>query len=207
LIAPLTAVVVHALTLLLQVGPAQALPEILVEQRLAAELGATVGDTVLVRPLASDATPRPFLIAGIHQRPADPNRIARNELEAVFHLPDLEALLGLDDRVDRFALALRPVSDPRAAGAWIEGLAFGTQAIPTADLARQASTTFEVVSRFHDAIGIITMFASSIFLLCLMVIRVDERRAQVRTMGLIGISSTASRWASVSRACRWTWPR
>jgi putative ABC transport system permease protein len=90
--------------------------------------------------------------------------------------------------VDRFALALRPGSDPRAAGAWIEGLAFGTQAIPTADLARQASTTFEVVSRFHDAIGIITMFASSIFLLCLMVIRVDERRAQVRTMGLIGIS-------------------
>src|SRR5690606_21052471 len=45
-----------------------------------------------------------------------------------------------------------------------------------------------VVSRFHDAIGLVTLLASGIFLLCLMVIRVDERRADVRTLRLVGIS-------------------
>ncbi len=164
------------------------LPSLLLERRLAAELSVGVGDTVTVRSIDANAAEGAFVVAGIHERPADPNRIARNEFEAVFHLPDLEKLLDLDDQVDRFAIVLRPGADARAVGDWVEGLAFGTQAMPTAELANQASTTFEVVSRFHDAIGLITMLASSIFLLCLMIIRVDERRPVVRTMGLIGIS-------------------
>ena len=57
-----------------------------------------------------------------------------------------------------------------------------------AELAGRTSTTFRVISRFHDAIGFVTLLASGIFLLCLMIIRVDERRSDVRTMRLIGIS-------------------
>lgn len=180
--------------LLLSLSPLQgaaqvpALPTVLLERRLATELSVEVGDTVTARSIEEGAAVATFVVGGIHERPADPNRIARNEFEAIFHLPDLEALLGLDDQVDRFAIALRPGADSEKTADWVEGLAYGTQGMPTAELANQASTTFEVVSRFHDAIGLVTMLASSIFLLCLMVIRVDERRAEVRTMGLIGIS-------------------
>lgn len=168
--------------------PPQQVPALLLETRLAAELGVTVGDTVTVTSIEEGSPVGTFVVGGIHERPADPNRITRNEFEAIFHLPDLEMLLGLDDQVDRFAIVLRPGADPEATADWVEGLAYGTQGMPTAELADRASTTFEVVSRFHDAIGFVTMLASSIFLLCLMVIRVDERRAEVRTMGLIGIS-------------------
>jgi putative ABC transport system permease protein len=168
--------------------PQGAVPEILVERRLAREASLAPGDTVRVRALASEEAPRPFVVAGVFERPADPSRIARNELEVRFHLPDLEALLPLHDRVDRFAVVLAPGADPEAAARWIESIAFGTRAYGSARLAEEASATFLVISRFHDAIGIVTILASGVFLLCVMIIRVDERRGDVRTLRLVGIS-------------------
>ncbi|MEP6549716.1 MAG: FtsX-like permease family protein, partial [Gemmatimonadales bacterium] len=50
------------------------------------------------------------------------------------------------------------------------------------------SRTFQVVSRFHRAIGIITIVASSVFLLCIMVLKVDERRRDIAALRLMGIS-------------------
>ena len=44
------------------------------------------------------------------------------------------------------------------------------------------------------------MLASSIFLLCLMVIRVDERRPDIRTMRLVGISRRTIFLAVVTEA-------
>jgi putative ABC transport system permease protein len=163
------------------------LPGILVERRLAERLPAAVGDTVHVRALAGDAGTRPFVIAGVFERSGDPSRIARNDLEVRFHLADLEALLPGHDRVDRFAVALAPGSDPDAAARWIEGIALGARAVGSAALADASSATFRVVSRFHDAIGVVTLLASSIFLLCVMVIRVDERRRDMGVLRLIGI--------------------
>jgi putative ABC transport system permease protein len=168
--------------------PPHVLPEILVERRLAQEAAVGVGDTVRVRALASEAAARPFVVAGVFERAADPSRIARNELEVRFHLPDLEALLPFHDRVDRFAVILAPGADADSAARWIESIAFGTRAYGSRRLAEEASATFLVVSRFHDAIGIVTILASAIFLLCVMIIRVDERRADVGTLRLVGIS-------------------
>jgi putative ABC transport system permease protein len=45
------------------------------------------------------------------------------------------------------------------------------------------------VSRFHRAIGIITVVASAIFLLCIMLLKVDERRRDVAALRLMGISA------------------
>ena len=42
-------------------------------------------------------------------------------------------------------------------------------------------------SRFHDAIGVVTVLASGIFLLCVMIIRVDERRRDMGVLRLIGV--------------------
>lgn len=164
------------------------LPELLVERRLAEGVPLAVGDTVRVRALAGDDAPRPFVVAGVFERPADPNRIARNEYEVRFHLPDLQALLPAGDRVDRFAVVLAPGASPDSAARWIEGLAFGTRAFGSRDLAERTSATFAVVSRFHRAIGIVTIGASAIFLLCVMIIRVDERRRDMGVLRLIGVA-------------------
>ncbi|MBW3572304.1 MAG: FtsX-like permease family protein [Gemmatimonadetes bacterium] len=175
----------------LQAGSAPApppLPEILVERRLAQEIPLAVGDTVRARALAGTGPARAFVVAGVFEREADPNRIARNDYEVRLHLPDLEAMLPTRDRVDRFAVVLAPGADADSAARWIEGVAFGTRAYGSAALAERTSATFAVVSRFHDAIGIVTILASAIFLLCVMVIRVDERKRDMGVLRLIGVS-------------------
>lgn len=173
-----------ALAAALQAPP----PGILVERRLAESVPLRVGDTVRVRALASGAAPRPFVVEGVFERAADPSRIARNEYEVRFHLPDLEEIVGKRDRVDRFAVALSPGASPDSAARWIEGLAFGTRAYGSRALAERTSATFRVVSRFHRAIGIVTILASAIFLLCVMIIRVDERRRDMGMLRLVGVS-------------------
>jgi putative ABC transport system permease protein len=171
-------------------APASAgpLPEVLIDRRLAESVSLRPGDTVRVRALAGRGPTQAFVVAGVFEREADPNRIARNEMELRFHLPDLEALLPQKDRVDRFALVLQPGANPDSAARWVEGVAFGTRAYESAALANQTSATFAVVSRFHDAIGIVTILASAIFLLCVMIIRVDERKRDMAMLRLIGVS-------------------
>lgn len=166
---------------------APAPPGMLVERRLAEAVPLHVGDTLHVRSLAGRAAPRPFVVEGVFERAADPNRISRNEYEVRFHLPDLEAMLPIHDRVDRFAVQLAPGASADSAARWLEGLAYGTRAYGSSELADEASTTFRVISRFHRAIGLVTILASGIFLLCVLIIRVDERRRDVGVLRLIGI--------------------
>ena len=45
-----------------------------------------------------------------------------------------------------------------------------------------------MVSRFHRAIGVITIVASAVFLLCILLLKVDERRRDVAALRLLGIS-------------------
>ena len=49
------------------------------------------------------------------------------------------------------------------------------------------------MSRFHRAIGVITIVASAIFLLCIMLLKVDERRRDVAALRLMGISNRIDR--------------
>jgi putative ABC transport system permease protein len=178
------------LFVLLQAAPGAlpaAAPGLLIERRLAEAVPLAVGDTVQLRALGEGRT-WPFVVEGVFERAADPARIARNEFEVRLHLPDLEAVLPTHDRVDRFALVLAPGASPDSTARWIETLAFGTRAYPTAEVAEQTSATFWVISRFHRAIGVVTILASAIFLLCVMIIRVDERRPDMGMMRLIGIS-------------------
>lgn len=173
------------LFVLMQV-PSSTPPGLLIERRLAEDVPLALGDTLRLRPLDGDT--RVFVVEGIFERAADPARIARNEYEVRLHLPDLETMLPTSDRVDRFALVLSPGASADSAARWIETLAFGTRAYPTAELAEESSATFRVISRFHEAIGVVTILASAIFLLCVMIIRVDERRSDMGMLRLIGVS-------------------
>jgi putative ABC transport system permease protein len=174
-------------TLLVTPSATAEVPGMLIERRLAEHVPLAVGDTVRVRALG-EAEEHRFYVEGVFERAADPARIARNEFEVRFHLPDLEAMLPTRDRVDRFALVLAPGTSPDEVGRWIEALAYGTRAYTVAEVAEGSSATFRVISRFHRAIGVVTILASATFLLCVMIIRVDERRPDLGMMRLIGVS-------------------
>lgn len=157
------------------------------ERRLAEALDARVGDTVQLG-MEAGALDHRVVVAAIYEPSADPSTITRRDLHLRFHLPDLAALLGAPDRVDRFGVALRPGVPPAAAAAELNTVAFGFRAYPSAEIASESSQTFRVVSRFHDAIAVISVVASAIFLLCIMLLKVEERRRDAAVMRFTGIS-------------------
>jgi putative ABC transport system permease protein len=105
------------------------------------------------------------------------------------HLDHLQQVAGYGDRVDRFAVATRGDSATDRALREINAAAFGFEAHRSRDIAVGTSRTFQVVSRFHKAIGVITIVASAIFLLCIMLLKVEERRRDVAALRLMGISA------------------
>lgn len=103
------------------------------------------------------------------------------------HLDHLQTLLGYGDRVDRFAVGTRGDVATADAAARINAAAYGFRAHRSADVAVETSKTFAVVSRFHRAIGLITIVASAIFLLCIMLLKVEERRMDAAVMRFVGV--------------------
>jgi len=160
---------------------------IAIDEAFAARAHLKVGDRVSVssRPGTSGDT---VIVGAIVRRGADPSEVARGDLRVRMHLDQLQEIAGYGDRVDRFAIATTPAADiPRLIDR-INGVAFGFKAYRSRDIAVETSRTFQVVSRFHRAIGIITIVASSVFLLCIMVLKVEERRRDIAALRLMGIS-------------------
>jgi len=166
---------------------AQGVPDVAVERRMAAELGLRVGDTLRLGT-APDSLRLRVRVAAIYEPAADPATVLRRELRIRMHLPDLAALLGRPDRVDRFGVGLRPGASADSVAHALNQSAFGYRAYPSAQIASESSQTFRVVSRFHRAIAVITIVASAIFLLCIMLLKVEERRMDAAVMRFVGIS-------------------
>lgn len=160
---------------------------IAIDERLAQDAGLSIGDRVTLSdtPGAAGDT---VVVGALLARTADPSEVARREYRVRLHLDHLQALAGYGDRVDRFAVATR---DGAAANvvAHVNEAAFGFRAHRSADIAVETSRTFQVVSRFHEAIGVITIVASAIFLLCILLLKVEERRRDVAALRLMGISA------------------
>lgn len=169
-------------------GPS-ALPGVAVERRLAERFHVGVGDSVALTP-AADRPPRWYRIEAVYEPRPDPATALRGEFQVRFHLPEIARLLDAGDRVDRVAVAIRPGVAADSAAFRLNQLAFGYRAYPSATIAAESSQTFAVVSRFHRAIGLIAIMASAIFLLCIMLLKVEERRLDAAVMRMIGISRT-----------------
>ncbi len=162
---------------------------IAIDERLADDARIEVGDRLVVsaKPGAIDGDT--VIVSAIVKRGADPADIARSEYQVRFHLDHLQRLADYGDRVDRFAVSTRGDSATGAALRDINAAAFGFEAHRSKDIAVGTSRTFQVVSRFHKAIGVITIVASAIFLLCIMLLKVEERRRDVAALRLMGISA------------------
>jgi putative ABC transport system permease protein len=165
--------------------PAQ-LPEIAIERRLAAELDLAVGDTLRLGPTV-DSTRFAAVVAAVYEPRPDPAEIAKGDWHLRMHLPDLTRLLGTPDRVDRLSIGLRGGISADSAAARLNQSAYGYRAHSSRAIASESSQTFRVVSRFHRAIAIITIVASAVFLLCIMLLKVEERRLDAAVMRFVGV--------------------
>jgi len=184
-------------------GTAAACPdslELLVERRLA-EANAIAPGTRVRIGAQPDARGCPARIAGVFEPEADPSEIARDRRRVILHLPDLAALAGREDEVDRFSVRLTDPGDADELAKRFGALMPGTRSLGAEAVAERASTTFEVVRRFHRAIGLITITAGGVFLACIMTLKVQERRSQVAALRLVGISNrTLLSWLMLEAA-------
>jgi putative ABC transport system permease protein len=162
---------------------------IAIDERLAHDASLRVGDRAVIAAQSGTAGDT-VVVAAIVRRSADPTEVARGEYRVRMHLDHLQALTGYGDRVDRFAVSTRGPAATDSALVRINRAAFGFEAHRSRDIAVRTSQTFVVVSRFHRAIGVITIVASAIFLLCIMLLKVEERRRDVAALRLVGISSS-----------------
>ena len=175
-----------AILLIIGTSPVSAQTAVAVERRLAEELGLSVGDTVHLGP-AVDSLLGAAVVAAIYEPRPDPAEIAKGERHIRLHLPELAAILGASDRVDRFGVGLKPGVSPDSAAAHLNRSAFGYRVHSSSSIASESSQTFLVVRRFHRAIALITIVASAVFLLCIMLLKVEERRLDAAVMRFVGV--------------------
>ena len=170
------------------------LPTILLSRQLAAAEGLRVGDTVALAPNRDGSAARRFRVVGIYEPVADPMRLAAQRFEARLHLPDVLSLVAdtsdplSGGSVTAINVALK---DPSAAQSFADDVA---SMIPVPQLTarpaqggEETATVFVVLDRFHTAIALVTVIASTVFLLALMVMLVEERRESVGILRLIGL--------------------
>jgi putative ABC transport system permease protein len=179
-----------------RVAAAQAdqLPTILISRQLSVAEGLAIGDTILLAGESGGANPRRFRIVGIYEPTPDPMRLAARRWEARLHLPDLIELTGDPSNpsfVDTVTAINVALTDPADSDAFARDV---STAIPvpgliarTARGGEESASVFVVLDRFHLAIALVTVIASTVFLLALMLMLVEERREIVGILRLIGL--------------------
>lgn len=161
--------------------------EVMVERGFGRDRGLAPGDTVGLRS-EPDGPGCPAVVAGLFRPPPDPARLEADRPRILLHLPHLARLAGREGAVDRFSVRLRDGVAPGPVAEELAGLLPGARVVATREVAEESSTLFRVVERFHRAIGLITLAAGSVFLACIMILKVQERRTEVAALRLVGLS-------------------
>ena len=165
---------------------------ILITRQLAELEGLATGDEVQLATDERGGNARRFRIAGIYEPTPDPMRLGVTPRAVRMHLTDL---LGLTrdpatpagtEHVEGINVALLDPEDARAFANDVNARIPGVFARRAAGAAGSAST-FVVLERFHLAIASVTIVAATVFLLALTIMLVDERRATVGVLRLIGL--------------------
>jgi FtsX-like permease family protein len=168
-------------------------PDILLTRQLMEARGLHVGDTVRLGTEPNGGVVAPFRIAGAYEPAPDPMRFAQPRFEARLHLPDLIDLTaepgdpGALETVSAVNVTLAAGVDPARFARDVAARVPGVIARPTT-APDERTSTFVVLERFHLAIAIVTIIGSAVFLLALMVMLVEERRASVGILRLIGFT-------------------
>jgi putative ABC transport system permease protein len=167
---------------------------VLISRQLAETEHLKAGDIVRLSPLADGSNAQPFRIDGIFEPTPDPMRLGAVLRKVRMHLPDLLALTRTADQTS----GSEPISGINvrvAAGTDVDRFVRDVTARMPGLVAQRSSDAagaagpFIVLERFHLAIAIVTIVAATVFLLALTIMLVDERRATVGVLRLIGLPS------------------
>ena len=167
-------------------------PSILISRQLAELEQIAVGDEVQLATNEQGTRARAFRVAGIYEPTPDPMRLGAVPREVRLHLTDLLALERDEstpagtEHVESINVALENPDEAREFAADVNARIPGVFARPTTGAAG-AGSTFVVLERFHLAIAAVTIVAATVFLLALTIMLVDERRATVGVLRLIGL--------------------
>ncbi len=173
--------------------PGDARP-LLISRQLAETEGLAVGDRVQLATSAQGDGARGFRIVGVYEPTPDPARLGSVPREVHLHLPDLLAMTrdpgtpAGTEHVKGINIALRDSADAAAFARDLSARMPGVLARPAVDWTGNDGP-FLVLERFHLAIAIVTIIASTVFLLALTIMLVDERREMVGVLRLIGLPS------------------
>ena len=184
---------IAAATVAVALQAAADVPSILISRQLSETEHLRVGDLVKLGTSADGSgAVQQFRIAGIYEPTPDPARLGAVIREVQMHLPDLLNLTRAPDTpagseyVQSINVALVNGADAYAFSRDVQARMPGVDAQPTSGAA-ESTGPFIVLRRFHLAIAIVTIVASTVFLLALTIMLVDERRAAVGIRRLIGL--------------------
>jgi len=175
-----------------------AIPSIAISRQLREAARLSVGEIITLAPDPSGTQSRRFRVVGVYEPMPDPLRLGATRHEVRMHLPDLIEMTaersgpasGAPDpqhaeTVDAINIRVPDAAAGQALAKDLNATLPGVAVRPVgAD--DQRAAPFIVLERFHLAIAIVTVVASSIFLLALMLMLVDERRDVVGILRLIG---------------------
>jgi putative ABC transport system permease protein len=168
------------------------LPSILISRQLSESEHLRIGDLVRLSADASGAAVQQFRVAGVYEPTPNPARLGAVIREVQLHLPDLLNLTrdpstpAGSEYVQTINVALVDPTDADAFSRDVQARMPGVQAQPATGAA-ESTGPFIVLRRFHLAIAMVTIIASTVFLLALTIMLVDERRAAVGVLRLIGL--------------------
>lgn len=169
-----------------------ALPSVLISRQLSEGEHLSVGDVIRLSAADNGSNVQRFRIAGIYEPTPDPARLGAVIREVQLHLPDLLDLTrepsapSGSEYVQTINVALVDPNDADAFSRDVRARMPGIDAEPASGAA-ESTGPFIVLRRFHLAIAIVTIVGSTVFLLALTIMLVDERRAAVGVLRLIGL--------------------
>ena len=168
------------------------LPSILISRQLAELEQIAIGNEVRLATDEQGSGARAFRVAGIYEPTPDPMRLGAVPRAVRLHLTDLLALTrdaatpAGTEHVESINVALNDPEEATAFAADVNARMPGVFARPALGAAG-AGSTFVVLERFHLAIAAVTIVAATVFLLALSIMLVEERRATVGVLRLIGL--------------------
>jgi putative ABC transport system permease protein len=162
--------------------------EVLLSERAASALGVSTGDTIEASGDARFPSAERYVVREVYRPMADPVEVGRDSRYAHFHVDDLERLSGQVDRVQRVVVRVGDPARTTAVRDRLRATGLRVDVYTSEELARRTSGTFEVIARFQQAIAWLALAAGAVFLVTLMVLKVEERRRELAALTLIGIS-------------------
>jgi putative ABC transport system permease protein len=173
-------------------GAGDRLPQVLVSRQLAAEQKLTPGSTVTLARDETGGEARVFEVAGLYEPVPDPSELGSVPREVRLHLPDLLTFtrepgsIEGTEHIESVNVSLTAADDAATFARDVNAQLPGVAAQPATGASGQAGP-FVVLERFHLAIAVVTIAASTVFLLALTIMLVDERRETVGVLRLIGL--------------------